>query len=82
MGLLFKIPENSVETQPKTTNKVKLKKGQTINTLIENARALVEEKLGEYKALSKCILNPDELQRFFDKTQDEDIIAIDTETTG
>lgn len=62
------------------TSKVKLKKGQSIETLIESARQIVNEKLGAYKDRSKCVTDIEELKRFFDET--EELISIDTETTG
>ena len=84
---LFEIPKayvektsKNVEEQPKTT--FKLKKGETLDTLIIAARKLVEEKLGNYKDTSKCVLEEIELQRFFDETPDDGIVGIDTETTG
>lgn len=60
----------------------KLKKGETIDTLINTARKLVEEKLGKYKDTSKCVLNDADLIKFFDETPDDAVIGIDTETTG
>lgn len=59
----------------------KLKKGETIDTLINTARKLVEEKLGKYKDTSKCVLNDTDLIKFFDETPDDAVIGIDTETT-
>ena len=64
------------------TAKIKLSKGQTIDTLIETARKLVEEKLGKYKDTSKCVLQEEELIKFFNETPDGGVIGIDTETTG
>lgn len=63
-----------------TTPKIKLKKGQTIETLIESARQLVNEKLGAYRDRSKCVTDIEELKKFFNQT--EELISIDTETTG
>lgn len=71
-------PEPPVST--KKQNGIKLKKGQTITGLIEAAKQIVEEKLGKYKDTSKCVIDINELQKFFDETVD--IIGIDTETTG
>lgn len=76
---LLDIPESKPTTSSKSSN-VKLKKGQTITTLIESAKQIVNEKLGKYKDTSKCVITIEELQKFFDETTD--IIGIDTETTG
>lgn len=76
---LLDIPESKPTTGSKSSN-VKLKKGQTITTLIESAKQIVNEKLGKYKDTSKCVISIEELQKFFDETTD--IIGIDTETTG
>lgn len=85
---LFEIPKSYTETQtkkqaekPKETN-FKLKKGQTLDTLIIAARKLVEEKLGNYKDTSKCVLDENQLINFFNQTPENGIIGIDTETTG
>ena len=59
----------------------KLKKGETIDTLIITARKLVEEKLGKYKDTSKCVLDEESLIKFFDETPEDAVIGIDTETT-
>ena len=84
---LFEIPKSYTETQtkkqaekPKETN-FKLKKGQTLDTLIIAARKLVEEKLGKYKDTSKCVLDENQLINFFNQTPENGIIGIDTETT-
>ena len=63
------------------TAKIKLNKGQTIDTLIETARRLVEEKLGKYKNTSRCVLQEEELIKFFNETPADGVIGIDTETT-
>lgn len=70
------ISQSEIVNRPK----IKLKKGQTIDTLIETARSLVNEKLGAYKDRCKCILDLDELKAFFNRTNE--LISIDTETTG
>lgn len=82
-GLLFEYPtdESKKKTNSKTGSQIKLKKGDSIETLIETARRLVEEKLGKYKDLSRCVMSINELQDFFDSTPDNSYIAIDTETT-
>jgi hypothetical protein len=66
----------------KPTRDFKLKKGETLDTLIVQAKKLVEEKLGKYKDTSKCVIEPEVLVRFFEETPDEGVIGIDTETTG
>ena len=78
---------NLSETKPapkkeKSGSEIKLKKGETISSLIETAKKLVEEKLGNYKDASKCITNLDDLKTFFDNTPEDAPIGIDTETTG
>jgi len=75
---LFTLPNKKTKTQEKE-NKIKLKKGETMNTLIFQAETLVNEKLGKYKDVSKCIIDPDELRKFFKET--DDLLALDTETT-
>lgn len=79
-GLLFDIPKKETKEPEKKQPNIKLKKGQTINDLILAARQIVLEKLGNYKDTSKCVIDVEELKQFFNETQD--IIAIDTETTG
>ena len=69
---LFNIPKQIKKEDP--SSKIKLKKGQTIYTLIEQAEKLVNEKLGAYKDVSKCITNIAELRKFFDETPNESII--------
>lgn len=69
---LFKIPEKP--TVEKSAPKIKLKKGQTIFNLIEQADQLVNEKLGKYKDTSKCITNIEDLRNFFNNTEDDGII--------
>ena len=61
--------------------KLKLPKGQTIYTLVETAKKLVEEKLGKYKETSKCVFTDTEIRDFFDEVPDDSVIGIDTETT-
>ena len=84
MGLFdnieFKIPEKKKKED--SSSKIKLKNGQTISSLIETANQLVEEKLKNYKDVSKCITNLEDLKLFFNTTEDNAIIAVDTETTG
>lgn len=80
---LFKIPENVQSKQKQETGpNLKLKKGQTIQDLINEARRLVMEKLGNYKDVSKCITDINDLKKFFDETPDGTEIGFDTETTG
>lgn len=85
---LLDIPEKKKKTtstkykDPLTQNvpNIKLKKGETLASLIETAKKIVAEKLGKYKDTSKCVIDINELKQFFNET--EDIIGIDTETTG
>lgn len=77
---LFDLPEEPKPQKNEKTQKLKLKKGQTINDLVEVARKTVLEKLGKYKDHSKCILYIDDLKKFFNETKE--YIAIDTETMG
>ena len=80
---LFEITPPVIKPKQKTEgSKVKLKKGETISSLIETAKRLVEEKLGDYKNASKCITDINDLKRFFDETEENAVIAVDTETTG
>lgn len=76
----IKIVDTNTPSSKKTPN-IKLKKGQTINDLIIQARKMVEEKLSHYKDVSECITNIFDLKTFFDNTPDDSIIGIDTETT-
>ena len=80
---LFSIPENKKEEvkNDKTLN-IKLRKGDSIDTLINQARSLVLEKLSNYKDLSTNIFNKEELENFFNETEENCEVAIDTETTG
>lgn len=82
---LFEIPKAYIEKKDKIEKpkevSIKLKKGETLDTLIVAARKLVEEKLGKYKNTSKCVLDKDKLIRFFNETPENGIIGIDTETT-
>lgn len=78
MGL-FKLPPVQKETKT-NSNKIKLKKGQTISSLVEIAKKLVDEKLADYRDASKCITNIEDLKEFFNNTNE--LIGIDTETTG
>lgn len=77
---LFKLPTQNTQVKSNVqTIDAKLKKGQTIDSLIESARKLVTEKLGKYDSLTELVTDPKELEKFFDET--EDLIAVDTETT-
>lgn len=72
MGL-FAIPEK-IKKEEKPVSKIKLKKGQTIFMLIEQAEKLVNEKLGKYKDTSRCVTNIDDLRNFFNTTENDGII--------
>lgn len=82
-GLLFKLPEKPKEKKKssKSGSQIKLKKGDTIASLVATAEKLVEEKLGKYKEMSRCVTNVEDLQSFFDETPENAYIALDTETT-
>ncbi len=76
---LFDLPEIKPKTQQESP-KIKLKKGQTITDLVNIATKLVNDKLGNYKDASMCVTDINTLTSFFENT--DDVIAIDTETTG
>ena len=83
-GLLIQLPEEnkkSSKNNNKSGSKIKLKKGDTIQSLIDTAERLVNEKLGKYKEMSRCVINVEDLQSFFDETPENAYMAIDTETT-
>ncbi len=77
---LFELPEKPKKNSSKNELNIKIKKGQTIDDLVLEAKKLVEEKLKNYKNASKCITDPNELIKFFEET--DDLLALDTETTG
>lgn len=80
---LFELPkELKTKKKQDDTPNIKLKKGQTIQDLINEARRLVNEKLANYKDASKCITDIEDLKRFFEETPDGTEIGFDTETTG
>ena len=81
MALFDLEPKAKPVKNKKSGSSITLKKGQTATTLIETARKLVEEKLGNYKDTSRCVIDVNDLQSFFDDTPDNSIMAIDTETT-
>lgn len=60
---------------------LKLKKGETLDYLIKQARELVESKLAKYKKASITVLSEKALYDFFNETSKESVIALDTETT-
>lgn len=83
---LFELPsEEEIKSKQKKNKKsgssIELKRGQTVNAIVEMARQLVEEKLGKYKDMSRCVINAEDLQSFFDETPDGAYVGIDTETT-
>ena len=71
---LLDIPEKKKKTtstkykDPLTQNvpDIKLKKGETLASLIETAKKIVEEKLGKYKNTSKCVIDINELKQFWE----------------
>lgn len=79
---LFDLPSDKPKKQSsKSGSQIKLKKGDTVQSLIETAKKLVDEKLGNYKKMSRCVTNVEDLQSFFDETPENAYMAIDTETT-
>ena len=84
---LFDLPDiNKIKEEKKRNKKsgssIELKKGQTVEALVQMARNLVEEKLRQYKDMSWCVVDVEDLQSFFDITPDGAYIGFDTETTG
>ena len=77
---LFKIEPPSKQQNIDKSINMKMKKNDSILRLIEQAEKLVNEKLGNYKEASECVLDFDTLDKFFSETTG--IIATDTETTG
>ena len=86
MITLWEIPDKYKEKNEQALKakepKIKLKKGETILSLIDTARDLVLKKLGKYKDTSRCVLNASEIVNFFNETPENGVIGIDTETTG
>lgn len=78
--LLFDI-ERPDKKKTTVGSKIKLKKGDTVELLTEQAKKLVREKLGKYRDMSRCVIKPEELQDFFNSTPDGSYMALDTETT-
>lgn len=84
---LFEIPDTPVKPIRKNklvtpTPNLKLRKGQTIDDLVRTAESLVMEKLSNYKDASTCVTTTEQLLDFFNTTQENSCIGIDTETTG
>lgn len=67
---LFEMPEVKKVVTQKPTTKIKLKKNETIFSLIKQAEELVNKKLSKYKDASKCITDINELKAFFENTPD------------
>lgn len=89
-GVLWQVATKTTQAeQPKKSSmdrlsslgSLKLKKGETLDYLIKQARELVESKLANYKQASKTVTSDADLQAFFDETPIGDVIALDTETT-
>lgn len=70
---LFEIPKE-IANKNTTKNKVKLKKGQTLYDLIDQAEKIVNEKLGNYKQASKCVTDVNDLVNFFNSTPEGGVI--------
>lgn len=81
MGTLFEIAKKPAK-DTKSGSSINLKKGDTVEALINTARKLVEEKLGKYKDTSRCVTDVEDLKSFFSETPENGIMGIDTETTG
>lgn len=73
---LFDIPKevNKAVDTNKSKSKVKLKKGQTLTDLIDQAEKLVNEKLAKYKDVSKCVTDVNDLVNFFNSTPEGGVI--------
>lgn len=90
MGLfdLPNIPNNKDSDKSilnKTSKKVKppvFKGGGTLLDKINQITREVESKLGDYKDRYKCIRTEEELTNYIDKCVQNNICALDTETTG
>ena len=80
--MFFQLPKKQPNNSNKSGSQMKLKKGQTVDDLIKQARDMVEQKLAHYKDVSKCVLNKDILIQFFNEVANDAVIGIDTETTG
>lgn len=80
--MFFQLPKKQTTKSSKSGSQMKLKKGQTVDDLIQQARDMVETKLSHYKDVSKCVLDKDILIQFFNEVPDDAVIGIDTETTG
>ena len=79
---LFKLPDKKdTKKSSKSGSQINLKKGDTVESLTMTAKKLVNEKLGKYKEMSRCVTNVEDLQSFFDETPENAYMAIDTETT-
>lgn len=89
MGMLFNIDSRNTKEQDialakKSKSNVKnatvVKSG--ILAIIENAKSVVEEKLGHLKNEYIIIRDKDSLKQYLRKCNDNKVISIDTETTG
>lgn len=88
---LFDIPgisstkDNDKQILSKTSKKVStpiIRGSKSLSERISNMKRLVEENLGEYKDKYIAIRDYDTLSNYIDKCIENNICAIDTETTG
>lgn len=70
------------KSNEKPKNAITTVKGGGILSIINNARMIVDEKLGHLKDDYIIIRDIESLERYITKSIENDIIAIDTETTG
>lgn len=70
------------KSNEKPKNAITTVKGGGILSIINNAKMIVEDKLGHLKNDYIVVRTIDELERYITKSIENDVIAIDTETTG
>ena len=78
-----KISDNVIlsKTSKKVTKPI-IKGGGSLIDKINSITYEVDSKLGEYKDKYECIRSIEELKNYIDKCIENDICALDTETTG
>lgn len=74
--------EKSDRVNKRSGSRIDIKKGETVSSIIANARRLVEEKLKNYKNMTNLVTTKEGLYEFFNEVEENAEIAIDTETTG
>lgn len=70
------------KSNEKSKNAITTVKGGGILSIINNARMIVDEKLGHFKDEYIIIRDLQTLENYITKSIENDMIAIDTETTG